>query len=322
MGKKLSPDMQELMNKLANKRLTQMSSTEKYDYAQKERKRTYCWLGISLLCCYSYISPIVTSGYSSDTYATLVVASTVSVIISIYMILKLFKKDDQMALIRIRREMIKELNNDSEIKIDRNIAGDDFVISKTVPFYSLIPSKLFVDNENKQFIYVSSIHHSKKYHFSDIIDYEIYENGHSQVKGRAGSALIGGAFFGLAGLVAGSSMSRKNYEICSHLELIIRINDIDEPQISITFIDRANWKKSSSKYQEMISHLQKICSMLEYMINSRTLEQYSNAKEKTKPIVTETKSNKEQLQELKELLDDGLITEKDFEQKKKQILGL
>ena len=28
------------------------------------------------------------------------------------------------------------------------------------------------------------------------------------------------------------------------------------------------------------------------------------------------------LQELKELLDDGLITQEDFEQKKKQILGL
>ena len=35
-----------------------------------------------------------------------------------------------------------------------------------------------------------------------------------------------------------------------------------------------------------------------------------------------TTLNKEQLQELKEMLDDGLITQEDFEQKKKQILGL
>ena len=38
--------------------------------------------------------------------------------------------------------------------------------------------------------------------------------------------------------------------------------------------------------------------------------------------VSTSKSKKEQLQELKEMLDDGLITQEDFEQKKKQILGL
>lgn len=34
------------------------------------------------------------------------------------------------------------------------------------------------------------------------------------------------------------------------------------------------------------------------------------------------RQKEEQLQELKEMLDDGLITQEDFEQKKKQILGL
>ena len=52
----------------------------------------------------------------------------------------------------------------------------------------------------------------------------------------------------------------------------------------------------------------------------KTLEQSAMIKQEEKGI--ETKSNKEQLQELKEMLDDGLITQEDFEQKKKQILGL
>lgn len=38
--------------------------------------------------------------------------------------------------------------------------------------------------------------------------------------------------------------------------------------------------------------------------------------------LVEMKSTEDQLQELKEMLDDGLITQEDFEQKKKQILGL
>ena len=319
MEKNFNPDILEQMNKLANERLAKMSSIEKYDCVKQEKKRTYYWLGIS---CYIWIYGIFTGISAAETSPFLLFTTTASAIISIFMFLKLFKKDDKIALIRIRRKMIKKLNSDAKIKIDRNIAEKDFVLSKTVDFHSFIPSKLFVDNENKRFIYATSIYQSKKYNFSDIIDYEIYENGHSKVKGRAGSALVGGAFFGLTGLVAGSSMSRKSYEICNHLELIIRINDIDEPQISITFIDNANWNKSSPKYQEMIKHLQKNCSVVEYMMNARTVEQSSITTDQIKATVAETKSNKEQLIELKELLDDGLITKKDFEQKKKQILGL
>ncbi len=40
------------------------------------------------------------------------------------------------------------------------------------------------------------------------------------------------------------------------------------------------------------------------------------------PTNSQARSNKEELQELKEMLDDGLITQEDFDQKKKQILGL
>ena len=47
-------------------------------------------------------------------------------------------------------------------------------------------------------------------------------------------------------------------------------------------------------------------------------ETFSKKKEK----VVEMKKTEVQLQELKEMLDDGLITQEDFEQKKKQILGL
>ena len=70
----------------------------------------------------------------------------------------------------------------------------------------------------------------------------------------------------------------------------------------------------------MKSNLQSVCSILEFMLNEKTLEQSSTVKQEEKVVAT--KSTKEQLQELKEMLDDGLITQEDFEQKKKQILGL
>ena len=210
----------------------------------------------------------------------------------------------------------------SETEIQVNRGTNDFVVSKEIDILanSWHSTKLLIDNQNKKFIYQEGKSYPKTYNFSDLINYEVYENGKSQLQGRAGSALIGGAFFGLGGLIVGSSMSRNINEKCNQLKLIIRLNDFNCPQIVITYIDNVDWDKNGWIYRNMKENLQAVCSMLEYMLNEKTLEQSAMIKQEEKGI--ETKSNKEQLQELKEMLDDGLITQEDFEQKKKQILGL
>lgn len=180
-------------------------------------------------------------------------------------------------------------------------------------------TKLLINNNTKEFVYQKGKYSSKVYKFSDLINYEVYENGKSQVQGRAGSALIGGAFFGLGGLLVGSSMGRKINEKCNQLKLIIRLNDFNCPQIVITYVDNVDWDKNAWTYRNMKENLQSVCSMLEFMLNEKSLEQSSTAKQEE---LSAKKSNKEQLQELKEMLDDGLITQEDFDQKKKQILGL
>ena len=326
MENNFNQDKKQELKERAKRKLQQMSTVEKADYARKEKKRTYWWLGISLFCCIAWISAIFTnlnapSDTSNNPIGALVIATIVGATISIFMIIKLFKKDEQIALIRINREIKKEIKVEIERKKIQTVVGDDFVVSKTVPILAsgCATIKLIVDNEHKQFIYLSGKHQSKKYKFSDIINYEIYENGHSKVKGRAGSALIGGAFFGLGGLIVGSSMSRNVNEKCNQLKLIIRLNDFDCPQIMITYVDNVDWDKNGTMYRNMKENMQAVCSMLEYMLNEKTLEQSSTVKQEE---LHTKKSNKEQLQELKELLDDGLITQEDFEQKKKQILGL
>jgi hypothetical protein len=177
---------------------------------------------------------------------------------------------------------------------------------------------ILIDNQNKKFIYQRGKTYSKTYNFSDLINYEVYENGKSQVKGRAGSALIGGAFFGLGGLIVGSSMSRNINEKCNQLKLIIRVNDITCPQIVITYVDNVDWDKRGYTYRAMKENLQSICSTLEFILNAKSVEGNVVQAETNNGV----KSKKEQLQELKEMLEEGLITQEEFEQKKKQILGL
>ena len=181
-------------------------------------------------------------------------------------------------------------------------------------------TKLLVNNPSKTFIYQKGAYKSKTYNFSDLINYEVYENGQSQVQGRAGSALIGGAFFGLGGMIVGSSMSRNINDKCNQLQLIIRLNDFNSPQIIIDYCKNSNLDKSSILYRNIKNNLQTVCSMLEYMLNEKTLEQSSAAKKEAQPAIKVT--GKDQLKELKEMLDDGLITQEDYEKKKKQILGI
>ena len=202
------------------------------------------------------------------------------------------------------------------------VTDSSFVFSKSIDIKASgwLATKLLIDNQNKKFIYQRGKTYSKTYNFSDLMNYEVYENGKSQVKGRAGSALIGGAFFGLGGLIVGSSMSRNINEKCNQLKLIIRLKDFECPEIVITYVDNFDCDKNDSIYKDMKNNIQSVCSMLEYILNEKTLEQSSVVKQTEKnPIQT---SNKEQLQKLKEMLDSGLITQEDYEQKKKQILGL
>ena len=88
----------------------------------------------------------------------------------------------------------------------------------------------------------------------------------------------------------------------------------------ITYVNTVDLDKNSWTYKNMKNNIQTVCSMLECMLNEKTLEQSSAGKQEEK--ISVNASSKEQLQELKEMLDDGLITQEDYEQKKKQIIGL
>lgn len=59
--------------------------------------------------------------------------------------------------------------------------------------------------------------------------------------------------------------------------------------------------------------------MLEFVINNKTLEKAINIEENKSDDI---KKQKGQIKELKDMLDEGLITQEEYEAKKKQILGL
>ena len=300
-----------------------------FDKNQLIRKQKKSWLIVTIviaICCAAMLVGVIVCFASKESGLAIfsLFMFIPSLIATIYFIYTYKNRtDNDWVVDYVKAKHLTSSTEGFELLKQANVVPDSsFVLNKSIDIIATgwSAAKLLIDNQNKKFIYQKGKKYSKAYNFSDLINYEVYENGKSQVQGRAGSALIGGAFFGLGGAIVGGSRSRSINEKCNQLKLILRVNDFNCPEIVIIYVNNVDVDKNSSIYKNMKNNLQSVCSMLEYMLNEKTLEQSSSVKHTENNSIQA--SNKEQLQELKEMLDDGLITQEDYEQKKKQILGL
>jgi hypothetical protein len=94
---------------------------------------------------------------------------------------------------------------------------------------------LLIDNTHSKWAITRGSDHAI-FDYSDLIEYELLEDGESLVKGRVGSAIIGGMLFGGIGAVAGASRSKKVKSLCSSMSVRIIVNNPYCPQYIIPII--------------------------------------------------------------------------------------
>lgn len=172
---------------------------------------------------------------------------------------------------------------------------------------------LEVDEKNKKW----RIYKTKQiYNFDDIVDFELLEDGESLLKGGGvGKAIVGGALFGGVGaVVGGATAQRKNKAVCISMMIKITLNNMQFPVAYIKLITSAT-KKDSMLYRLNMKNAQEILSVLQLICNEKNVSVEQPAKDADS-------HNIDDLRKLKALLDDGIITQEDFDAKKKQILGL
>ena len=314
------------IEKQANEKLKNMSNDEIKAIADKEKnsekKKAF---GSAIICAIGAIFLLSVLLIFRKTISFMIIPLIVVIVIMvgvgiwflIYLKKKLSKSNDDWAL----KGIIKELKRDG-IMFSSQDDKHEYQVSKTIDILDegTQKTRLLFDNDHKVFQLQIGEHLSKLFKFSDIINYEVYENGASKVSGTAGQALIGGAFFGLGGMIIGSSMGRTVQDTCSQLKLIIRLNDMNCPQMQLVYISSCTCSKDSTVYRTKRANLQLVCSQLEYMINSKTLEESAKIEQPKATVIND--DIKQQILTLQEMCKDGLITEEEFEQKKKQILGL
>ena len=150
----------------------------------------------------------------------------------------------------------------------------------------------------------------KVFRFDEIRSFELLEDDSTVVSGGVGMALAGEVFFGGAGALAGSQVgartTKKNIE---NLVLKINMTDLDFPCVMITFINKKT-EIDSNSYRTAISKAQETISCLELIVSQC---------DESKEVVSEEKLDK--VKKLKELVDLGVISEEEFEEKKNQLLN-
>jgi len=177
-----------------------------------------------------------------------------------------------------------------------------------------------VDEENKLWLIPDGMFGGKKspiiYSFDKISEFELLEDGNSITKGGLGRALVGGALFGGVGaIVGGVTGGKKTKQLVNKLQIKITTNDMSNPAIYINLISGPT-KTQSMIYKSSYNAAQEILSILTVITKS---QEPRNSNIDTSAPQTSTA---DEIRKFKQLLDDGIITEEEFSQKKKDLLGM
>lgn len=178
-----------------------------------------------------------------------------------------------------------------------------------------VTSLLKVDeNAREWFIpdrFAGGVKNPRIHSYDEILDFELLEDGGSIVKGGLGRAVAGGVLFGGVGaIIGGATGKRKSKPTCTSLKIKITLNDMTTPTEYINLITTET-PKSSILYQTCEKQALEILSLFQVMCESNKVTQ-----------TVQEQSTADEIAKFKQLLDSGVITEDEFEAKKKQLLGL
>lgn len=187
-----------------------------------------------------------------------------------------------------------------------------------------ISSFIEFDEEKRQWlvrggILFASMKNQRVYDFDEIIEYELLEDGDSIIKGGMGRALVGGLLLGRTGaIVGGVTGEKKSKKIINSLKIKITVNDFKNPTVYINLINTKT-KADSFVYKSIYDTAQQILSTF-------SLIQKQNENQEEAATIDEPQntilSSADEILKFKALLDSGVISQEEFEVKKRKLLDL
>lgn len=105
---------------------------------------------------------------------------------------------------------------------------------------------------------------SPVYDFTDIVSYELLEDGETLAKGGLGRALVGGVLFGGVGAVVGGVTGKKSKNVINSMQVKITVRDMSNPVAYVSLIS-GKTKHNSFTHRLAQETAQEILSLLELM---------------------------------------------------------
>lgn len=141
--------------------------------------------------------------------------------------------------------------------------------------------------------------------YTDILEYEVIKNGTSITKGGLGRAIVGGALFGGAGAIVGGVTGKKKTKtkVTEH-KIKITLKNAQLPVVYINLLPFG----SDYTADQITAHLAQMV---------KEIEAADSKVNQSAPV-----SAADEITKLKRLMDDGTITEQEFEAKKTQLLNI
>lgn len=176
-------------------------------------------------------------------------------------------------------------------------------------------------DEERELIVVEEVLFGKKkrqcvFEFKDVVEVELLEDGDTITKGGLGSAAIGGLLFGGVGaIVGGVTGGKKTKAIVNKLQIKITFNNFNSPVRVIDLLSVPT-KSNSLIYNAAYEAANQIMSTF------AIIEQRKETANSMASIQVAQVSDADEIMKYKSLLDSGIITQEEFDFKKKQLLGL
>ena len=148
--------------------------------------------------------------------------------------------------------------------------------------------------------------------YDEIIEYELLQDGEQITKGSLGGAVVGGALLGGGGAIVGGNIGqKKTRKEISEYKIKITTKNSFCPTIYINFLPAGKVKSDSLTFKLYAGNAQSVLSLLAIVTNCATNSTGSDSI-----------SGADEIMKYKNLFDQGIITEEEFNAKKKQILSL
>lgn len=223
----------------------------------------------------------------------------------LYFIGKNAEKQENQAKEHARVVTMQANINKTELAVQKeNIAVSKdirYSITDDTPRYRIV-----IDNENKNIHIFDSDGTRVLIPFKKLMGCEVLQD--KQVVDGVSRAIAGGLLAGGAAAIVGALTAQ---EKVTSLSLIVSQDDLQRPRITMDLI-----VNGVGDIQRATAFANDVTSSFNVIIKQCVRE------EKATAAISDGSGVVEQLKSLKSLLDEGIITQEEFDAKKKQLLGL